>query len=74
MKLQVKSRIWCVRHTAQFLDWTIRIWDWTIESNDWQLKDHPEQIIEFYQEEGYQFGVYDDNEHFHLNFQKDHRL
>ncbi|UNK15784.1 polysaccharide deacetylase [Paenibacillus sp. N3/727] len=32
------------------------------------------EIIEFYQEEGYQFGVYDDNEHFHLNFQKDHRL
>ncbi|WP_071784175.1 polysaccharide deacetylase family protein [Paenibacillus antibioticophila] len=32
------------------------------------------EIIEFYEEEGYQFGVYDDNQHFHLNFQKDHRL
>lgn len=32
------------------------------------------EIIEFYKKEGYRFGVYDDNEHFHMNFQKDHRL
>jgi len=32
------------------------------------------KIIEFYEKEGYQFGVYSDNEHFHMNFQKDHRL
>lgn len=31
-------------------------------------------IIAFYREAGYEFGVYDDTEHFHLNFQKDHRL
>lgn len=31
-------------------------------------------IIAFYREAGYEFGVYDDAEHFHLNFQKDHRL
>ncbi|SUA97572.1 polysaccharide deacetylase family protein [Paenibacillus thiaminolyticus] len=32
------------------------------------------EIIAFYQQEGYSFGVYDDAKHFHLNFQKDHRL
>lgn len=32
------------------------------------------EIIEFYQREGYQFGVYSDNEHFTLNFQEDYRL
>lgn len=31
-------------------------------------------IIAFYRAAGYEFGVYDDAEHFHLNFQKDHRL
>lgn len=32
------------------------------------------EIIAFYQEKGYQFGVYSDDAHFHLNFQKDDRL
>lgn len=32
------------------------------------------EIIAFYQKKGYRFGVYKDDEHFHLNFQKDHRL
>lgn len=32
------------------------------------------EIIAFYEKEGYRFGVYSDIEHFHLNFQKDHRL
>ncbi|KEK24589.1 polysaccharide deacetylase family protein [Bacillus gaemokensis] len=32
------------------------------------------EIIKFYKEKGYEFGVYNDAEHFHLNFQKDHRL
>ncbi|MFU1794449.1 polysaccharide deacetylase family protein [Paenibacillus azoreducens] len=32
------------------------------------------EIIEFFQKKGYRFGVYNDSGHFHLNFQKDHRL
>ncbi|TCW52995.1 peptidoglycan/xylan/chitin deacetylase (PgdA/CDA1 family) [Bacillus thuringiensis] len=32
------------------------------------------EIIKFYKEKGYEFGVYNDADHFHLNFQKDHRL
>ncbi|HEK9102325.1 polysaccharide deacetylase family protein [Bacillus cereus] len=32
------------------------------------------EIIKFYKEQGYEFGVYNDTDHFHLNFQKDHRL
>jgi len=32
------------------------------------------KIIEFYQEQGYEFGVYNEADHFHLNFQKDTRL
>ncbi|MGG4495480.1 polysaccharide deacetylase family protein [Brevibacillus reuszeri] len=32
------------------------------------------EIIAFYQEKGYRFGVYTDAAHFHLNFQKDDRL
>ncbi|MDZ5608721.1 polysaccharide deacetylase family protein [Bacillus pseudomycoides] len=32
------------------------------------------EIINFYKEKGYEFGVYNDADHFHLNFQKDHRL
>ncbi|HDR6822756.1 polysaccharide deacetylase family protein [Bacillus thuringiensis] len=32
------------------------------------------EIIKFYKEKGYEFGVYNDDDHFHLNFQKDHRL
>ncbi|MDR9854245.1 polysaccharide deacetylase family protein [Paenibacillus sp. VCA1] len=32
------------------------------------------EIIAFYQKKGYRFGVYNDDEHFHMNFQKDHRL
>ncbi|MES5952296.1 polysaccharide deacetylase [Bacillus fungorum] len=32
------------------------------------------EIIKFYKEKGYEFGVYNDLDHFHLNFQKDHRL
>lgn len=31
-------------------------------------------IIAYYEEEGYRFGVYDDLEHVYLNFMKDHRL
>lgn len=31
-------------------------------------------IIEFYREQGYAFVVYDEAEHFYLNFQKDERL
>ncbi|EOP90897.1 peptidoglycan N-acetylglucosamine deacetylase [Bacillus cereus HuB4-4] len=32
------------------------------------------EIIKFYKEKGYEFGVYQDVDHFHLNFQKDARL
>ncbi|MGH0676828.1 polysaccharide deacetylase family protein [Bacillus luti] len=32
------------------------------------------EIIKFYKEQGYEFGVYNDEDHFHLNFQKDQRL
>ncbi|MCC2507946.1 polysaccharide deacetylase [Bacillus cereus] len=32
------------------------------------------QIIKFYKEKGYEFGVYNDADHFHLNFEKDTRL
>ncbi|WP_377867515.1 polysaccharide deacetylase family protein [Bacillus sp. R86525] len=32
------------------------------------------EIIKFYKEKGYEFGVYQDADHFHLNFQKDARL
>ncbi|MGE7874486.1 polysaccharide deacetylase family protein [Bacillus paramycoides] len=32
------------------------------------------EIIKFYKEKGYEFGVYQDADHFHLNFQKDGRL
>ncbi|WP_088547686.1 polysaccharide deacetylase family protein [Paenibacillus aquistagni] len=32
------------------------------------------EIIAFYQQEGYSFGVYDDTKHFQLNFLQDHRL
>ncbi|KFM95051.1 polysaccharide deacetylase [Bacillus clarus] len=32
------------------------------------------EIITFYKEKGYEFGVYNDTDHFYLNFQKDHRL
>ncbi|PFM38941.1 polysaccharide deacetylase family protein [Bacillus cereus] len=32
------------------------------------------EIIKFYKEKGYEFGVYNDADHFHLNFQKDQRL
>nr|WP_233147027.1 polysaccharide deacetylase family protein [Paenibacillus selenitireducens] len=32
------------------------------------------EIIAFYEKKGYRFGVYSDNAHFHLNFQKDRRL
>ncbi|OLR24509.1 polysaccharide deacetylase family protein [Bacillus cereus] len=32
------------------------------------------EIIKFYKEQGYEFGVYDDADHFCLNFQKDKRL
>ncbi|GGE61871.1 polysaccharide deacetylase [Priestia taiwanensis] len=32
------------------------------------------EIIDFYKKRGYAFGVYNDAEHFHLNFQKDQRL
>lgn len=32
------------------------------------------QIIQFYKEKGYEFGVYSDVDHFQLNFQNDHRL
>lgn len=32
------------------------------------------EIIAFYKEKGYEFAVYDESNHFHLNFQKDHRL
>ncbi|MEI5887858.1 polysaccharide deacetylase family protein [Bacillus albus] len=32
------------------------------------------EIIKFYKDKGYEFGVYNDADHFHLNFQKDHRL
>ncbi|AAT60257.1 peptidoglycan N-acetylglucosamine deacetylase [Bacillus anthracis] len=29
------------------------------------------EIIKFYKEKGYEFGVYNDEDHFFLNFQKD---
>ncbi|MEC1969933.1 polysaccharide deacetylase [Bacillus cereus] len=32
------------------------------------------EIIKFYKEKGYEFGVYNEAEHFQLNFQKDQRL
>ncbi|PFQ43325.1 peptidoglycan-N-acetylglucosamine deacetylase [Bacillus cereus] len=32
------------------------------------------EIIKFYKEQGYEFGVYHDADHFRLNFQKDQRL
>lgn len=32
------------------------------------------EIIKFYKEKGYEFGVYNDADHFRLNFQKDERL
>lgn len=32
------------------------------------------EIIKYYKEKGYEFGVYQDVDHFHLNFQKDARL
>ncbi|MBJ3789472.1 polysaccharide deacetylase [Bacillus sp. OA1] len=32
------------------------------------------EIIKFYKENGYEFGVYNDADHFRLNFQKDQRL
>lgn len=32
------------------------------------------EIIKFYKEQGYEFGVYSDEDHFRLNFQKDQRL
>lgn len=32
------------------------------------------EIIKFYKEQGYEFGVYHDEDHFHQNFQKDQRL
>ncbi|WP_267379470.1 polysaccharide deacetylase family protein [Bacillus sp. GM_Baccil_2] len=32
------------------------------------------EIIKFYKEKGYEFGVYNDADHFRLNFQKDQRL
>nr|WP_242281292.1 polysaccharide deacetylase family protein [Bacillus cereus group sp. BfR-BA-01347] len=32
------------------------------------------EIIKFYKEKGYEFGVYNDADHFHLNFEKDTRL
>nr|WP_257144406.1 polysaccharide deacetylase family protein [Bacillus wiedmannii] len=32
------------------------------------------KIIEFYKEKGYQFGVYNESEHFHVTFTKDSRL
>lgn len=32
------------------------------------------KIIKFYREQGYEFGVYNDANHFHVNFQKDQRL
>ncbi|TQR36079.1 polysaccharide deacetylase [Lysinibacillus sphaericus] len=32
------------------------------------------EIIKFYKEQGYEFGVYNDANHFYLNFLKDHRL
>ncbi|EMY4796144.1 polysaccharide deacetylase [Bacillus cereus group sp. Bc256] len=32
------------------------------------------EIIKFYKEQGYEFGVYNDEDHFCLNFQKDQRL
>ncbi|MGR6001817.1 polysaccharide deacetylase family protein [Bacillus cereus] len=32
------------------------------------------EIIKFYKEQGYEFGVYNDADHFRLNFQKDQRL
>lgn len=32
------------------------------------------EIIKFYKEKGYEFAVYHDIDHFHLNFQKDDRL
>ncbi|MEC2626578.1 polysaccharide deacetylase, partial [Bacillus cereus] len=32
------------------------------------------EIIKFYKEKGYEFGVYNDEDHFRLNFQKDQRL
>ncbi|HDR4906128.1 TPA: polysaccharide deacetylase [Bacillus cereus] len=32
------------------------------------------EIIKFYKEQGYEFGVYNDEDHFRLNFQKDQRL
>ena len=32
------------------------------------------EIIAFYREQGYKFGVYNDADHFELNFQNDIRL
>lgn len=32
------------------------------------------EIIKYYKDKGYEFGVYQDVDHFHLNFQKDARL
>ncbi|MDR4369453.1 polysaccharide deacetylase, partial [Bacillus cereus] len=32
------------------------------------------EIIKFYKEKGYEFGVYNEADHFQLNFQKDQRL
>ncbi|PHE73705.1 polysaccharide deacetylase family protein [Bacillus wiedmannii] len=32
------------------------------------------EIIKFYKEQGYEFGVYNDEDYFRLNFQKDQRL
>lgn len=32
------------------------------------------EIIEFYKEKGYEFAVYNDDDHFYLNFQNDKRL
>ncbi|KAA0746712.1 polysaccharide deacetylase [Bacillus sp. BF2-3] len=32
------------------------------------------EIIKFYKERGYEFGVYNESDHFQLNFQKDQRL
>jgi len=32
------------------------------------------ESIKFYKEQGYEFGIYSDESHFCLNFQKDQRL
>ncbi len=70
-------------------DWTIDSNDWKLKDNPTQIIEDVEvvlmhekaqtlqalpEIIKFYKEKGYEFGVYNDADHFRLNFQKDQRL